>query len=166
MLLNSKFLKCNVIAGWTSVIFVALPPNMFTACLALGAQSEGEILKAEIQVESQTILMCAVLHILPSCISFPMSLVDFFLLTGAGVPARGIPTKGSLLCSKHTRKWRMKHWKLISCLSSSCHPTVTRYTAFLLYTGSFLSLPHEGASEWYHPIQNIISSQLWCSLRA
>lgn len=79
------------------------------------------MLKAEIQVEIQTILTCAVLHILPSCVSFPMSLVDFFLLTGAGVPARGIPTKSSLLCSKHTRKWRMKHWKCISCLSFSCH---------------------------------------------
>lgn len=65
--------------------------------------------------------MCAVLRILPSCISFPMSLVGFFLLRGAGVPARGIPTKSSLLCSKYTRKWRMKHWKCISCLSFSCH---------------------------------------------
>lgn len=85
------------------------------------SQTRCEMLKAEIQVEIQTILTCAVLHILPSCVSFPMSLVDFFLLTGAGVPARGIPTKSSLLCSKHTRKWRMKHWKRISCLSFSCH---------------------------------------------
>lgn len=84
------------------------------------SQTGCEILKAEIQVEIQTILTCAVSYILPSCVSFPMSLVDFFLLTGAGVPARGIPTKGSLLCSKHTRKWRMKHWKCISCLSFSC----------------------------------------------
>lgn len=110
-----------VVEGWASVKFLALPPGMFTAYLALGVQTRCEILKAEIQVEIQTILTCAVLHILPSCVSFPMSLVDFFLLTGAGVPARGIPTKSSLLCSKHTRKWRMKHWKSISCLSFSCH---------------------------------------------
>lgn len=101
---------------------MALPPGVFTARLLWEFSLTGcEILKAEIQVKIQTILRCAVLHILPSCVSFPMSLVDFFLLTGAGVPARGIPTKSSLLCSKHTRKWRMKHCKGISCLPFSCH---------------------------------------------
>lgn len=42
--------------------------------------------------------------ILPSSLSFPISLVDFFLLMGAGVPARGITTKESLFQSKETRK--------------------------------------------------------------